>query len=429
MYQPPVESDIKTRPSAEKILSQARGIIRHSRVNLASEQQRERRRRVLAGLEPRLRSPPRDAPSGVTGTNDASSGPTDVVAGAGRHSLRDMANRMGILDERVVAMFGERWAHLHADTTPFRELDDDHTPPTLPPISAMAVEPEFFPRLRTPGLPVDRRGLRGNGEPYTISSLRVTQALNRSVRRPPNLVPIVPFLLLTVPQSRSPARSAVRIRRAGRERDMRRRGTSSEGSSAQHQAALLSSDRANRRRGDAQPAPELGQVDGLGDRNRSLSPEGDNVWDTLLSTLTPDPTPPSLGSSFASVSGSAAASQSAATRSSATSFTGPDTIEESAFEQPCESACENSDTEGDEDDEVEQNPLTRFPPARRAERPRSYAEAVSRSSSFDDPLDIISDIRGMQRIVRTLADREDIPDEWWAQVGLSRTLSREASTA
>lgn len=179
-----------------------------------------------------------------------------------------------------------------------------------------------------------------------------------------------------------------------------------------------------------QPAPELGQVDGLGDRNRSLSPEGDNVWDTLLSTLTPDPTPPSLGSSFASVSGSAsaAASQSAATRSSATSFTGPDTIEESAFEQPCESACENSDTEGDEEEEAEQNPLTRFPPTRRTERPRTYADVVSRSSSFDDTLDIISDIRGMQRIVRTLADREDIPDEWWAQVGLSRTLSREAST-
>ena len=28
-------------------------------------------------------------------------------------------------------------------------------------------------------------------------------------------------------------------------------------------------------------------IDGLGDRNRSLSPEGDNAWDTLLSTVTP----------------------------------------------------------------------------------------------------------------------------------------------
>lgn len=187
MYQPPVESDIKTRPSAEKILSQARGIIRHSRVNLASEQQRERRRRILAGIEPRRLSPPGDSLTGATGSNDASSGPAESAEN-GRHSLRDMASRMGILDERVVAMFGERWAHLHADTTPFRELDEDRTPLTLPPISAMAVEPDFF--RRTSGLPAEltsfsRRGMRGNGEPYTISSLRSTQAINRSVRRPP----------------------------------------------------------------------------------------------------------------------------------------------------------------------------------------------------------------------------------------------------
>jgi hypothetical protein len=28
----------------------------------------------------------------------------------------------------------------------------------------------------------------------------------------------------------------------------------------------------------------------------------------------------------------------------------------------------------------------------------------------------------MQHIVRSLARREDIPDEWWAGAGLSRTL-------
>lgn len=38
--------------------------------------------------------------------------------------------------------------------------------------------------------------------------------------------------------------------------------------------------------------------DGLGDRDRSLSPERDDVWNTLLSTITPDPQPPSVGSSF-----------------------------------------------------------------------------------------------------------------------------------
>jgi len=166
--------------------------------------------------------------------------------------------------------------------------------------------------------------------------------------------------------------------------------------------------------------------DGLGDRNRSLSPEGDNVWDTLLTTLTPDPQPPSVGSSFvsgsASASASAAASQGAATSSSRTSFTGPDTAD---FEPPCESGFENSDTEGDEDDEMEQNPLTRFP-GFHVER-RSYADVIRNTD--DHPLEMLGGIGGMQRIVSNLARREDIPDEWWAEAGLSRTLSREASSS
>lgn len=37
------------------------------------------------------------------------------------------------------------------------------------------------------------------------------------------------------------------------------------------------------------------------------------------------------------------------------------------------------------------------------------------------------DFSGMQHIVRGLASREDIPDEWWAEVGLSRTLPQEGS--
>ena len=40
---------------------------------------------------------------------------------------------------------------------------------------------------------------------------------------------------------------------------------------------------------------------------------------------------------------------------------------------------------------------------------------------------MLGGIDGMQRIVSNLARREDIPDEWWAEAGLSRTLSREAS--
>ena len=176
--------------------------------------------------------------------------------------------------------------------------------------------------------------------------------------------------------------------------------------------------------GDAVPARnpweiEPGHFDGLGDRNRSLSPEGDHVWDTLLTTLTPDPQPPSVGSSFASASASAAATQSTAAASSRTSFTTPDVAEESAFEHPCESGCDNSDTEGDEDDEMDQMSLIPgLSAARRSSAPRR---------NNDDPVELLGGIGGMQRIVRNLARREDIPDEWWADAGLSRTLSREAS--
>jgi hypothetical protein len=169
-------------------------------------------------------------------------------------------------------------------------------------------------------------------------------------------------------------------------------------------------------------------TDGLGDRDRSLSPEGDNVWETLLTTLTPDPQPPSVGSSFASASASAsaAASQGAATASSRTSFTA-DTAEAS-FEPPCEdSGRENSDTEGDDDDDVEASALRSFRALNERVYNRSFA-AVTRNTD-DSPLEMLGGIGGMQRIVSNLARREDIPDEWWAAAGLSRTLSREASSS
>ncbi|KAH8893386.1 hypothetical protein GQ53DRAFT_112672 [Thozetella sp. PMI_491] len=193
------------------------------------------------------------------------------------------------------------------------------------------------------------------------------------------------------------------------------------------------SERAASRRDDA-PSLEQAQLDGLGDRNRSLSPEGDNVWDTLLSTLTPDPQPPSVGSSFASASASAVASQSAATGSSSTSLTGPEVAEDSALEHPCESGFEGSDTEGDDDLDQRttvrlegrrvDNMLALFAPRRPYGARRSYADVPRRTSRSDSN----DDLTGMLRIVSNLARREDIPDEWWAEAGLSRTLSRETST-
>ncbi|KAG6086610.1 hypothetical protein E4U30_003232 [Claviceps sp. LM220 group G6] len=87
-------------------------------------------------------------------------------------------------------------------------------------------------------------------------------------------------------------------------------------------------------------------VDGLGDRDRSLSPE---VWDTLLSTLTADT--PSVGSSSAS----APASQTTGP-SSGTPSTAPDVVGEVQIEPVCESGCEYSDNDLDTSEYVHQVP-------------------------------------------------------------------------
>ena len=113
-------------------------------------------------------------------------------------------------------------------------------------------------------------------------------------------------------------------------RNMARRGHRAQTRSTAVPVPALS-----RRHGTASRTRE---INGLGDRDRSLSPE---VWDTLLTTLTPDPQPPSAGSSFAST----VASQSAGV-SSSTSLTGPETIQGSAVDPACDSGCENSDDEG-----------------------------------------------------------------------------------
>lgn len=168
-------------------------------------------------------------------------------------------------------------------------------------------------------------------------------------------------------------------------------------------------------------------VDGLGDRNRSLSPEDEGVWDTLLSSITPDPQPPSAGNSFASTSAPASGSTSQNTdnttsgHSSRTRTTASTFIEalESDFEHPCESGGDNSDTEGEDDDDASLR-LRRFG--------RSYAD-VTRSQREEDDLEIMGGVESMQRIVRNLAAREDIPDEWWAEAGLSRSLQMRREAA
>ncbi|KAG8677487.1 hypothetical protein FPOAC2_03599 [Fusarium poae] len=231
-------------------------------------------------------------------------------------------------------------------------------------------------------------------------------------------------------------------------------------------------------------------IDGLGDRERSLSPE---VWDTLLSTLTPDPQPPSAGSSFASIM----ASQSAGA-TSGTSFTAPDPAQDTAIDQACESGCEGSETEEPDNTQTildrfrRRRELLQGARARMSELQSPFNRPTGRDSgavssdlrhprSPDGPMvdhlrrarsirdrtnhngynrarqawvghlsvgnsddeqgpertrriqespattgnhsyNTEEDWMTMRRIVQSIARREDIPDDWWAGAGVSRTL-------
>jgi len=78
-------------------------------------------------------------------------------------------------------MFGERWAHLHAESNPSPLRDDNNDPS---PMLSMAVEPEFLTR---------RSQLRP--EPtYALSNMRSTQAPGHPVSMPLS-TPKLPFAL------------------------------------------------------------------------------------------------------------------------------------------------------------------------------------------------------------------------------------------
>ncbi|KAI5861173.1 hypothetical protein GGS23DRAFT_577462 [Durotheca rogersii] len=223
--------------------------------------------------------------------------------------------------------------------------------------------------------------------------------------------------------------------------------------------------------GYSRPGPRVRYVDGLGDRDRSLSPEGDGVWDILQSTLAPDPQPPSVGSSFGSAHPSIAVSQRTTRASASTSVTSPG--DETEF--PCDPV---NDTDGEDDAEghvddddgvvdsiVESQRLHRLSARRGVQSWRDYAATMSSQrnapdngvdggetrrvrrlipplgleawQNYADMADAASSLPsapddplwldGMHRIVRGLASREDIPDEWWAEAGLTRSMSWDGS--
>jgi hypothetical protein len=261
-------------------------------------------------------------------------------------------------------------------------------------------------------------------------------------------------------------------------------------------------------------------VDGLGDRERSLSPSDENSqWETFYGSIRPDPVAPTAESSFASAAASASFSNShpssragsshTSASSSQTHLTVPSRRHSPAsndqFMRACESSDDDtaSDTEADEDDAAptaeairrRYNPITLRrrsrpsyfsdePPHRDTERysrrvmertrdasayvrsfyspnsvqPRSLRGVASspnetfrariyvvdgpRMEQLDGPVDspapasddeapplvalnspLDQELREARSLLERLSRREDVSDDFWASVGLTRSFA------
>ncbi|KAL6864109.1 hypothetical protein J3F83DRAFT_767119 [Trichoderma novae-zelandiae] len=454
LFVAPVETDLPHKEATKRdVLSPSRSAIRRS----AHADFRERRNAVRRAAvrivnipsPPYPRSVRRSRHAGweteLTHAEEPSSGPArealrDVTTGT------DQPRRDRHLEEQMSSLFGGTW---HSFSPPSSQRDDDDRP-----------ERDFWwnaearPRRARVVAPDDPER---NRNPHERGSDQIITRERRSTRG----VPESSRIESPTNDDTSPS-NAIHV--------YNRRGRSAQ---AREFRAFM--------RHSTNSRPVSTAFDGLGDRDRSLSPEG---WDTLLSTLTPDPQPPSATSSFAS----AAAAQNAGSSNAPPPVPGvPDETADAA----CESGHEMSDDDDDDDvgdDDHNHNsyanwrsraaalsrnatPLVRLyslngVPAGEAHThrpeqpirvprpaPRDYSVRPSHvrpsgpgSGSEDESRPGRpqpnregsagsgrgahtgdEEWSGMQRIVRSLAAREDIPDEWWAEAGLNRTLPQDGS--
>lgn len=201
----------------------------------------------------------------------------------------------------------------------------------------------------------------------------------------------------------------------------------------------------NETRGSASPHRPV--IDGLGDRERSASPDDDDqeqdTWETLLTTITPDSTLPSADSSFTSNAAAASSTHtSRSARSGGEAATNQPTTMHLMLDpypdyfNPCDSpdGTTDSDTEADSSsqrpDVSEVRRRARFllhnlalgmtqdnqPPARRLP---PISTVLAQASAPDQ----------MQGIADRLARRDDIPDSWWAVAGLPRMIDRSSESS
>ena len=190
----------------------------------------------------------------------------------------------------------------------------------------------------------------------------------------------------------------------------------------------------------AETAPENGGdrtepiVDGLGDRQRSLSPDNENdAWDTLLTTITTSDTGLRSAASFAGSDASRPdAARSPVTSSQAlpiyesTGSSVPVTLEPyPEFINPCDYSESESESEaGSGENGHYENSATRSNDR--------YAE-IGATMGSQPPIPTISiplsrstslnpELQRAQSMLDRLSRRTDIPEDWW--VALSRSVSR-----
>lgn len=207
-------------------------------------------------------------------------------------------------------------------------------------------------------------------------------------------------------------------------------------------------------------------VDGLGDRERSISPIDE--WDTMHATVAPDPLAPSVDSSFTSAAASASfsnshpssragSSNSNSAASSRTHLTVPSRQDTPPVpDELLGRACDTSEDESGSDteaDDIEVRPhlsyrrrnrrMTADGPPSRDHRAVSrdasaYVRSVYRSQSgFQSPEQPLSEqldssaefqaldqeLQGARAVLQRLAQREDIPEHFWASMGLARQFA------
>jgi hypothetical protein len=105
--------------------------------------------------------------------------------------------------------------------------------------------------------------------------------------------------------------------------------------------------------------------------------------------------------------------------------------EDSPTLRDCDISDSGSNTE-EEEDEEDIYELQDFGRNRGDRIWRTYAEVVTsradRAAQQGSTTDTTEDLGSMHRIISRLAEREEIPESWWASAGLSRNLRREPNS-